>query len=82
MQIEQSMYQTSNHALKLAMEAQNGELQHSSTKNELKEFDQKLSTHEELKEFDKKAQEYEETIMKDATKMPKREDGKKTNLSS
>ncbi|KAL7530516.1 hypothetical protein ACHAXR_007317 [Thalassiosira sp. AJA248-18] len=78
LQIEQSMYQTSNQALKLAMDAQNGELHHSSTNDELKEFDRKLSTNEELKEFDKKAQEYEKTVMKDAAKVSKTKEGEKT----
>lgn len=69
LQIEQSMYQTSNQALKLAMDAQSEEMQHTSTIEELKDFDHKLSTHEELKEFDKKAQDYENTVMKDAAKL-------------
>jgi len=69
MQIEQSMYQTSNAALKLAMEAQTEELHQSSNNNELKEFDRKLSTQEELREFDRKSQEYEETVGEDAKKM-------------
>lgn len=71
LQIEQSMYQTSNQALKLAMDAQSEEMQHTSTIEELKDFDQKLSTHEELKQFDKKAQDYENTVMKDAAKLSK-----------
>lgn len=74
------MYQTSNQALKLAMEAQSEEWQHSSTNEEFKEFDQKLSTNEELKAFDKKAQEYEDTVVKDATSIPK-EASKETNPS-
>ena len=69
MQIEQSMYQTSNQALKLAMDAQSDEMHISSASDELKDFDQKLSTHEELKAFDKKASEYEDTIMKEAAEM-------------
>jgi len=66
MQIEQSMYQASNQALKLAVDAQHEGLQHSSNKMDLKDFDSKLSTHDELKAFDKKAQEFEEAIRKDA----------------
>ena len=65
MQIEQSMYQTSNQALKLAMEAQTDELQHTTSTEELKDFDNKLSTNEQLKAFDKKAQEYENTVVKE-----------------
>lgn len=72
MQIEQSMYQTSNQALKLAMEAQNDERQRSSSNEDLKDFDEKLSTNEELKAFDKKAQEFEDTVVKDAAKMPRK----------
>mmetsp|Transcript_16469 Transcript_16469/g.34790 ORF Transcript_16469/g.34790 Transcript_16469/m.34790 type:complete len:369 (+) Transcript_16469:489-1595(+) len=84
MQIEQSMYQTSNQALKLTMDAQNEELHHSSNVDELKDFDTKLSTSEELKEFDKKAQEFKDTVGKDATKVAKKnnDDSKKTNRSS
>lgn len=81
MQIEQSMYQTSNQALKLAVEAHNEGSQRSSTDQELKDFDQKLSTHEELKAFDKKAQEFENTVVKDAANAKFVEESKKTNWS-
>jgi hypothetical protein len=74
MQIEQSMYQTSNQALKLAMEAQNDEWKRSSTNEDLKDFDEKLSTNEELKAFDEKAREFEDTVVKDAAKMSKTEE--------
>jgi len=57
------MYQTSNKALKLAVDAH--ELQHPSGNEELKNFDQHLATNEELKAFDKKAQDYENTVVKD-----------------
>ena len=60
---EQAMYQTSNKALKLAVDAH--ELQHPSGNEELKDFDQHLATNEELKAFDKKALEYENTVVKD-----------------
>ena len=73
MQIEQSMYQASNHALKLAMEAQGEELQHSSTSDALKDFDATLSTHEELREFDRKAKAYAETVVEDEKRMAKKE---------
>ena len=63
MQDEQVMYQTSNKALKLAVDAH--ELKHPSGNEELKNFDQHLATNEELKAFDKKAQEYENTVVKD-----------------
>lgn len=76
MQIEQSMYQTSNQALKLAMEAQNDEWRRSSTNEDLKDFDNKLSTSEELKAFDRKAQEFEDTVVKDAAKMSETEESK------
>ena len=66
MQDEQSMYQTSNQALKLAMDAHNEERHQSSNNDELKQFDAKLNTNEELKAFDMKAQEYENTVVKDA----------------
>lgn len=62
MQIEQSMYQTSNQALKLAMDAQSEEHHHSFSNEQLKDFDEKLSTSEELKAFDKKAQEFDATV--------------------
>ncbi len=62
MQIEQSMYQTSNHALKLVIDARQDEMQHASSHEELKEFDERLSIHEELKAFDKKAKEYENMV--------------------
>mmetsp|Transcript_28595 Transcript_28595/g.60996 ORF Transcript_28595/g.60996 Transcript_28595/m.60996 type:complete len:450 (+) Transcript_28595:85-1434(+) len=81
MQIEQSMYQTSNQALKLAMEAQNEGLQRSSNNQDLTDFDQKLSTNEELKAFDKKSREYEKTVVKDAAKIAYAKDKKKTNWS-
>ena len=66
MQDEQSMYQTSNQALKLAMDAHTEELHQSSNNDELKQFDAKLNTNEELKAFDMKAQEYENSVVKDA----------------
>ena len=53
MQVEQSMYQTSNQALKLAIEAQNQELQHSRGTSVCD------SIGEELKEFDQISQEFE-----------------------
>ena len=68
MQIEQSMYQTSNEALKLVMDAQNEQLYQSSSTDELKGFDHKLSTNEELEAFDKKAEDYDNTVVKDAEK--------------
>ncbi len=60
--MEQSMYHTSNHVLKLAIDAHHDEMQHVSTHDQLKEFDERLSIHEELKAFDKKAMEYEEIV--------------------
>ena len=63
MEMEQSMYHTSNQVLKLAIDAHHNELQHASTNEQLKEFDDRLSIQEELKAFDKKAMEYEEIVM-------------------
>ncbi len=62
MRMEQSMYHASNHALKLAIDAHHDEMQHTSTHEELKEFDERLSIQEELKAFDKKAMEYDEIV--------------------
>lgn len=64
-QIEQSMYQASNEALRLAMDAKDQEMEQSKMQNDLATFDSKLSTSEELKQFDKKAQEYEDTVVKE-----------------
>ena len=67
------MYQTSNQALKLAMYAQNQELQHARTKD-------KESTIEELKKFDKKSQEFGR-MLKDSTTVesPSLEDSGEAN---
>ena len=56
---EQSMYQTSNQALKLALDAQNQQLMlntnHSSQASALKD----------LKDFDKMTNDFEQTVVKD-----------------
>ena len=77
MKAEQSMYQTSNQALKLAMDAHTDELHHASSQDDLKDFDTKLAMNEELKSFDMKAQEYEDTVLKDATKQDEKASKKK-----
>lgn len=87
MQMEQSMYHTSNHVLKLAIDAHHDEMQHVSTHEQLKEFDERLSIQDELKAFDKKAMDYEE-ILKDGgdelktlkNLIPNEEDCKATNF--
>lgn len=66
MQIEQSMYQASNNALKLAVDAQNEGLHQAASQSDLKDFDRKLSTSDELKAFDRKSREYEDTVVRDA----------------
>ena len=68
MQIEQSMYQASNEALRLAMDAKDQGREHATMQNDLATFDSELSTSEELKQFDKKAQEYEDTVLKESNK--------------
>lgn len=78
MAIEQSMYQASNQALKLAMDAK--EVQLSPGLDDLRDFDTKLSTNEELKEFDKKAKEFQDTIMKETEEVLKGKENEKTNL--
>lgn len=71
--IEQAMYQTSNQALKLAMDAQNQELQHARTKD-------KESTIEELKKFDKKSQEFGRMLKESTTvELPSLEDSEEAN---
>ena len=55
------MYQTSNQALNLVVEAQNEELKHART-SAAAATTVKDSTMEELKEFDIKAKEYDETM--------------------
>ena len=67
------MYQTSNIALKLAMEAQRQEL-----KGARSESNQD-STHDELKEFDKKAQEYEQSVKEAKLELPGTEERKEAN---
>lgn len=71
-QIEQSMYQASNEALRLAMDAKDQEMEQSKMQNDLATFDSKLSTSEELKQFDKKAQEYEDTVLKESNEAKER----------
>lgn len=61
LQDEQSMYQTSNQALNLVVEAQNEELKHARAATTNTQGHQH-STMDELKEFDIKAKEYEEAI--------------------
>lgn len=61
------MYQTSNQALNLVVEAQNEELKHAraaaATTTTTKDTEgQQHSTTDELKEFDIKAKEYDEAI--------------------
>lgn len=58
MQIEQSMYQTSNQALKLTVDAQKQQLQYAN-------LESKESAVNDLKEFDKMASEYEQTVGKE-----------------
>lgn len=52
--MEQSMYQTSNQALKLALDAQNQQLQHA-----------KVSSVNDSREYDALAGEFDKTIRKD-----------------
>ena len=66
------MYQTSNQALNLVVEAQNEELKHARTAETAKH-----STEDELKEFDIKAKEYDE-----AMKEAKEKEVKKKNKGS
>lgn len=87
MQMEQSMYHTSNHVLKLAIDAHHDEMQHVSTHEQLKEFDERLSIQEELKAFDKKAMDYEEILKNGGDELttmknliPNEEDCKVTNF--
>ena len=86
MHMEQSMYHTSNHVLKLAIDAHHDEMQHASIHEELKEFDERLSIQEELKAFDKKAMEYDEIVTNGGDEMtlknliPNEEDCKVTNF--
>ncbi|KAL3759538.1 hypothetical protein ACHAWU_000837 [Discostella pseudostelligera] len=83
MEMEHSMYHTSNQVLKLAIDAHHNEMQHASTNEQLKEFDDRLSIQEELKAFDKKAMEYEEIVIEAATgknMIPNEEDCKVTNF--
>jgi len=61
LQDEQSMYQTSNQALNLVVEAQNEELKHARAATTHTQG-QQHSTMDELKEFDIKAKEYDEAI--------------------
>jgi len=61
LQDEQSMYQTSNQALNLVVEAQNEELKHARAATTNTQGHQH-STMDELKEFDIKAKEYDEAI--------------------
>mmetsp|Transcript_16401 Transcript_16401/g.24799 ORF Transcript_16401/g.24799 Transcript_16401/m.24799 type:complete len:607 (-) Transcript_16401:290-2110(-) len=61
LQDEQSMYQTSNQALNLVVEAQNEELKHARAATTNTQG-QQHSTMDELKEFDIKAKEYDEAI--------------------
>ena len=57
------MYQTSNQALNLVVEAQNEELKHARTAASTTDTEgQQHSTTDELKEFDIKAKEYDEAI--------------------
>jgi len=63
LQDEQAMYQTSNQALNLVVEAQNEELKHARTAASTTDTEgQQHSTTDELKEFDIKAKEYDEAI--------------------
>ncbi len=56
------MYQTSNQALNLVVEAQNEELKHARAATTTDTDGQQHSTTDELKEFDIKAKEYDEAI--------------------
>ena len=71
MQIEQSMYQTSNQALKLAMNAQTQELQHVRDHQEKGHAD---VIEQQLKEFDDMANDYKETV-----ELPSVEERKEAN---
>ena len=59
MQIEQSMYQTSNQALKLAVDAQKQQLQYAN--------EREVSAVKDLKDFDKMSDEYNETVGREMT---------------
>eukprot|EP00574_Skeletonema_japonicum_P013862 CAMPEP_0201716088 /NCGR_PEP_ID=MMETSP0593-20130828/2122_1 /ASSEMBLY_ACC=CAM_ASM_000672 /TAXON_ID=267983 /ORGANISM="Skeletonema japonicum, Strain CCMP2506" /LENGTH=636 /DNA_ID=CAMNT_0048205771 /DNA_START=44 /DNA_END=1954 /DNA_ORIENTATION=- len=67
LQDEQSMYQTSNQALNLVVEAQNEELKHARAATATAEGEHD-STMDELKEFDIKAKEYDEAIKESKVK--------------
>ena len=58
MQMEQSMYQTSNQALKLALDAKNQQLQHANDERQ-------ASAIKDLHEYDKMADDFEQTVAKD-----------------
>jgi hypothetical protein len=73
LQDEQSMYQTSNQALNLVVEAQNEELKHARAAS----TQYSTTVVDELKEFDIKAKEYEEA-MKESKKV---ESGGSTSTS-
>ena len=63
------MYQTSNQALNLVVEAQNEELKHARAATTDGQHD---STMDELKEFDIKAREYDEAIKESKVKEVKK----------
>lgn len=70
LQDEQAMYQASNQALNLVVEAQNEELKHARAANT--NIKQQRSTEDELKEFDVLAKQYDEAL-KEAKQMEKSE---------